>query len=196
MKLVENINKDELIKISKIVGEAFINNELFHEFGEIECRRPFVMKYMNEYVKCVYELKALYSNEDGTAFIGLSYSDKKKMIPQIKMIFTLLRIIPYKVNKRFLNHIKQISDGNKKYTVNTYLEVLFVCVSKEHQKEGKSKELVNFAKEMARKRRVPLLFDTDMEEYAKIYEHYGCKLYNKKTASNGVVRYNLVWNEF
>lgn len=44
-----------------------------------------------------------------------------------------------------------------------------------------------------RKERVPLLFDTDMERYAQIYQHYGCELYNQTLASNGVTRYSLVW---
>ena len=95
--------------------------------------------------------------------------------------------------KRFMKHVKEISKGNLQYSKNTYLEVLMVCVKKEFQGKGKTRELVTYAKEMANTRDVPLLFDTDMEAYAKIYRHYGCKLYNTISASNGVVRYNLVW---
>ena len=50
-----------------------------------------------------------------------------------------------------------------------------------------------FAKKYAKSEKVPLLFDTDMERYAQIYQHYGCELYNQTLASNGVTRYNLVW---
>lgn len=35
-----------------------------------------------------------------------------------------------------------------------------------------------------------------MEAYAKMYQHLGCKLYNTKTALNGVTRYNLVWKGY
>lgn len=193
MKLVENISKEELKNISKIVGEPFVNNELFHEFGSLEERKSLVLKYMEAYVKCTYNLNALYQNNDGNSYIGLIYSDQKSALPQIKMMFTLIRIIPFRIMKRFLKHVKEIADGNKEYTKNTYLEVLMVCVGKENQGQGKAKELVDFAKHMADKRNVPLLFDTDMEEYAKMYQHLGCKLYNIKSASNGVTRYNLVW---
>lgn len=68
-----------------------------------------------------------------------------------------------------------------------------VCVSKQVQGKGKARELVDFAKEMAKSRNVPLLFDTDMKDYSDMYQHFGCELYHKKTASNNVTRYNLVW---
>ncbi len=56
------------------------------------------------------------------------------------------------------------------------------------------KELVEFAKQKPVNRNVPLLFDTDMKDYAEMYQHLGCELYNTTTASNGVIRFNLVWN--
>lgn len=108
----------------------------------------------------------------------------------------IIQIIPFKVMKRFIKQIKAIADGNKEYTTSTYLEVLMVCVRKEYQGQGKAKELVDFAKEKASSRNVPLLFGTDMEAYAKMYQHLGCKLYNTKTALNGVTRYNLVWKGY
>lgn len=193
MKLVENISKQKLKEISNLIGEAFVTNELFHEFGTVEERKDLVMKYMDIYVKCVYESKSLYSSDDENAYIGLAYSDCKPMIPQLKMLVKLIFAIPYKINKKFLKHISQISDGNKKYTKLTHLEILMVCVKKECQGQGRARELVEFAKQKALERDVPLLFDTDMEEYADIYQHFGCKLYNETTADNGVTRYNLVW---
>ncbi|MPW25063.1 hypothetical protein GC105_04585 [Alkalibaculum sp. M08DMB] len=195
MKLLKNLKKQELNDISEIIGSSFLSNELFHEFGSIEERKDIVMKYMWAYVKCVYESNALYQNDDGTAYIGLTYSDRKAMGPQLKMLIKILRVVPFSTLKRFFNHIKQISDGNSKYTKNTYVEVLMVCVSEAHQGQGKIREMIEFAMDMARERNVPLLFDTDMEEYAKIYQHFGCELYNTNTASNGVTRYNLVWKE-
>ncbi|MGN1033291.1 MAG: GNAT family N-acetyltransferase [Intestinibacter sp.] len=193
MKLVENISKQKLKEISNLIGEAFVTNELFHEFGSVEERKDLVMKYMDIYVQCVYESKSLYSSDDEKAYIGLAYSDCKPIIPQLKMLAKLIFAIPYKINKKFLKHINQISDGNKKYTKSTYLEILMVCVKKECQGQGRARELVEFAKQKASERDVPLLFDTDMKEYADIYQHFGCKLYNKTTAGNGVTRYNLVW---
>ena len=45
-------------------------------------------------------------------------------------------------------------------------------------------------------RNVPLLFDTDMKDYSDMYQHFGCELYHKKTATNNVTRYNLVWEPY
>lgn len=195
MKLVENISKEELKRISGIIGEAFVTNELFHEFGSVDARRDLVLKYMDAYVTCVYESKALYQSDDGGAFIGLAYSDEKCLKPQLKMLFRILHVIPFRINRRFLNHIKQISNANKQFTKSTYLEILMVCVDKRYQGQGRARKLVDFAKEKAIKRNVPLLFDTDMEDYANMYQHMGCRLYNTVTATNGITRYNLVWNE-
>lgn len=193
MKLVEDISKKELYDIAELIGEAFVTNELFHEFGSIEERRSIVMRYMHIYVDCAYESKTLYSNEERTAFIGLAYSDEKAFVPQIKMLLRLLFSISFKKLKKLMKFANEIADGNKQYTKGVYLETLMVCVKKEEQGKSLTRELVNFAKEMATKRNVPLLFDTDMEQYASMYQHYGCELYHTKTACNGVTRYNLVW---
>ena len=40
MKLVVNLSEKELRKKKHIIGEAFVTNELFHEFGGIAERRP------------------------------------------------------------------------------------------------------------------------------------------------------------
>ena len=92
-------------------------------------------------------------------------------------------------------HIKQIADSNRAYAAKPHIDILFVCVDKEAQGKGYAGYLVEAAKKYAEKEKVPLLFDTDMERYAQIYQHYGCELYNQTLASNGVTRYNLVWKK-
>ena len=195
MKLVENVSKQELARIKEIIGEAFITNELFHEFGMVEERRELVLKYMGIYVDYVYETGALYQNVDGTAFIGLEYSDKQAVLPKLKMLCRLIFAIPFRVMKKYLGHVKQIKDGNGRYTNQPHLATLMVCVSKDNQGKGYARGLVDFAKRMALEKHVPLLFDTDMKNYAEMYQHMGCELYNTQTASNGVTRYNLVWKD-
>ena len=59
-----------------------------------------------------------------------------------------------------------------------HIDILFVCVDKEYQGKGYARHLVEVAKKYAEEESVPLLFDTDMERYAQIYQHYGCELYN------------------
>jgi hypothetical protein len=60
-------------------------------------------------------------------------------------------------------------------------------------RKGIATELINYAKEMSDSIGLPLLFDTDMEEYTKMYQHFGCELYNTVTADNGVTRYSLCY---
>ena len=196
MELLENISKQELNSIKELIGEAFVSNELFHEFGDIQSRKALVMKYMNVYVDYVYESNALYATSDRKAFIGLIYSDKQPIIPKVKMLFRIISLIPFSILKKYMNHVKQIANQNKKYSSEVHVDILFICVSKEYQGKGYARQLVDFAKKQAENRKVPLLLDTDMEKYAGIYQHYGCELYNKKTADNGVTRYNLVWKEY
>ena len=43
--MIENVSKSELAEIKKMIGEAFVTNELFHEFGDINDRKELVMKY-------------------------------------------------------------------------------------------------------------------------------------------------------
>lgn len=193
INLLDNVSKIQLNNIKQMVGNAFVTNELFHEFGTIEERKELVIKYMDIYTDYVYESKALYASEDNKAVIGFVHSKKTTIVPQLKMLVRLLKVIPYKTLKKYLSHIKQIADSNKLYASKPHIDILFVCVDTEYQGKGYAKYLIEFAKKYADKENVPLLFDTDMEKYAQIYQHYGCELYNHTTASNGVTRYNLVW---
>ena len=195
MELVENISKEELADIKQLIGTAFVTNELFHEFGEGEERRRLVMRYMDSYVEYVYETKSLFRNEAGTAYIGVCYSKEEKILPQLKMLYRIIRSIPFSVLRKMMKQVGDNTKGNRFYTKNPYIEILMVCVAREAQGKGHARELVDFAKEMSRRYRCPLLFDTDMKEYAEIYQHYVCRLYHQCTAANGVTRYNLVWKE-
>ncbi len=195
IKLLKDVSKSELAEIKKMVGEAFVTNELFHEFGNINDRKELVMKYMDIYTDYVYESKALYVTEDHKGVVGFIHSKKAPVYPQIKMLFRLLKVIPFKILKKYMSHIKQISDSNKQYAVKPHIDILFVCVDKEYQGKGYVRYLVEAAKKYAESEKVSLLIDTDMDRYAQIYQHYGCELYNQTLASNGVTRYNLVWKK-
>ena len=193
--LIDNVSKSELDAIKKMIGEAFITNELFHEFGDINDRKELVMKYMDIYTDYVYESKALYATKDHKGVVGFIHSKKAPVYPQIKMLFRLLKAIPFKTLKKYMSHIRKISDSNKQYAAKPHIDILFVCVDREYQGKGYARCLVETAKKYAQSEKVPLLFDTDMERYAQIYQHYGCKLYNQTLADNGVTRYNLVWRK-
>lgn len=193
MRLVENTSKEEINRIEVLIGEAFVSNELFHELGDINERHDFVMKYMKYYVDCTIESRALYENNAGTAFIGVQYSEDKKLFPQLKMLVRMLFGFPMSKIKRFMGHVNQIAKSNERYSKKPHIEILMVCVDKKHQGEGLAKELVDFAKNMAIEKNVPILFDTDMKSYSDMYQHMGCELYNTVTATNGVTRYSLIW---
>jgi len=194
MKRVVNVSKKELQEIKAIIGEAFISNELFHEFGDVELRRVSVLAYMDAYVQCVYESGLLYRTEDKKGYIGLAFTGEERFFPKIKMLGKMLVRIPFGKLKRLLHYVRKISNGNEQYRKQPHIDVLLVCVDKKHQGEGIARKLVEYAKERAQEEGVPLLFDTDMEDYAKMYQHMGCTLYNTITADNGVTRYNLVWD--
>ncbi len=59
ISLVENLTYDELDKIKRQIGKAFVTNELFHNWGSYEQRADTVMTYISIYVDCVYKSKAL-----------------------------------------------------------------------------------------------------------------------------------------
>ncbi len=194
ISLVENLTDDELDKIKRQIGKAFVTNELFHNWGSYEQRADTVMTYISNYVDCVYKSKALYSNKERTGFIGLQNSQNALIMPQLKMLFRMLCKIKFSKLRSLMSFINQIKSGNEKYSKSHHLEILMVCVDESHQGKGIATELVAFAKKQSDELGLPLLFDTDMEAYAEMYQHLGCELYNEKTADNGVTRYNLVYN--
>ncbi|MBO4866958.1 MAG: GNAT family N-acetyltransferase [Ruminococcus sp.] len=193
MKLAEDLTEIQLRKIRYVIGDAFVSNELFHEFGSIEERRQLVLKYMAAYVDHVYETSSLYMTDDGLGYIGLQFSGDKFALSQMKMLWRIFLRLPFSKLKPMLGHIKQIADENRKYAKDPHIDMLMVAVEKRAQGKGYATKLILFAQDMAKKKGVPLLADTDMKSYAEMYQHLGFELYNTKNASNGVTRYNLVW---
>ena len=190
---VEMLTNAQLEHIRQIVGEAFVTNELFHNWGTEEERRNDVLKYMGIYVDYVYRAGELYANENMTGFIGLEDSYHKPVWPQIRMIFRMLVKIRLSKVKSLLAFAKQISVSNERYAKQRHFEALMVCVDKNQQGKGIASELVRFAKEKADMEGIPLLFDTDMKAYAEMYQHFGCELYNSVKVDNGVTRYSLCY---
>ena len=190
---VKDLTDEQLTAVKKMIGEAFVTNELFHNWGTVDERREDVMKYMAIYVDYVYRSGALYSNEELTAFIGLEDPSEAPVGPRLKMILKLMTSIKFSKIKSLLKFVKQIEGSNARYAKKPHIDALMVCVDKEHQGEGLATELIEFAKATASLKGVPLLFDTDMKEYSDMYEHFGCELYNKVTADNGVTRYSLCY---
>lgn len=176
IRKVENISQEQLEKIWKTIGEAFASNELFHNWGSETERRGDVLKYMSVYVDYVYGAGELYANEAMTGFIGLEDSAHAPVFPRIRMILRLFRAIPYKRIKSFLHFANQVSRSNEKYAKQRHLDALMVCVDKEYQGKGIASELISFAKKKADELGIPLLFDTDMKDYADMYQHFGCEL--------------------
>ncbi len=195
IRKVETIAAEQLEKIRKTIGEAFVSNELFHNWGTEEERRDAVLQYMSIYVDYAYRTGELYANEDMTGFIGLEDSAHAPVFPRILMILRLLTELPYSRVKSLLQYIKQIDRSNERYAKQRHLDALLVCVDRAHQGQGIASELIRFAKEEADRLGVPLLFDTDREDYAKMYRHFGCEQYNTVTADNGVTRYSLCYRK-
>ena len=193
IRKVDNISEEQLERIRRTVGEAFVVNELFHNWGTMDERREDVMKYMALYVDYVYQAGELYANEEFTGFIGLEDSGNAHKLPQIKMLFKMLMTIRFSKLKSLVGFAKQVGTSNKRYAKQRHLDALMVCVGKKHQGRGIASELVQYAKNMADELGVPLLFDTDMKAYADMYQHFGCELYNTITADNGVTRYSLCY---
>lgn len=190
---VENITEEQLEKIRVLVGDAFVTNELFHNWGTVSERREDVMKYMALYVDCVYHSGGLYANENFTGFIGLEDSGNAHKLPKIKMLLKMLTNIKFSKIKSLVGFAKQIGRSNEKYAKQRHLDVLMVCVDKDCQGRGIASELVTYAKNMSDELHIPILFDTDMKPYAQMYQHLGCELYNSVTADNGVTRYSLCY---
>ena len=192
---VNNLTDEQIDKIRKMIGEAFVSNELFHNWGTEEERREDVLKYMSLYVDYVYQAGELYSNDEMTGFIGLEDSGNKPVWPQIIMLFKMLTKIKYFRIKSLMNFVKQISKANDNYSKMRHIDALMVCVDKNCQGQGIASELIRYAQNMADETGVPLLFDTDMKPYAEMYQHFGCEMYNTVTADNGVTRYCLCYKK-
>ena len=192
---VENLSAEQLERIRKNIGEAFVSNELFHNWGSEGERHDLVLQYMSIYVDYVYRAGELYANEDLTGFIGLEDSAHAPILLRLRMILKMLTTLPYQKIKSLLRFVKQISRSNERYAKQRHLDALLVCVDQAHRGKGIAAALICFAKEKAEEQGIPLLFDTDMKDYADMYRHFGCELYHTVTADNGVTRYSLCYHK-
>lgn len=191
---LKNITPKQLNNISNIIGEAFVSNEMFRNWGAIEERHDDVITYMTIYVDYVYHADELYANEDMTGFIGLEDTARKPILLRLKMLFRMIIRLPFSRIRSLISFVKQIDKADNLFVNKRHIDTLMVCVKKDHQGQGIATELVEFAKRKAKINKIPLLFHTDMPSYAKMYEHLGCRLYNEVTADNGVTRYCLCYN--
>lgn len=190
---VEHISDEQLRTIRQTIGEAFVSNELFHNWGNVDERKNDVIKYMSIYVDYVYQAGELYANEDLTGFIGLEDSAKKTVMLQIKMLLKMLIRLRFTRLRSLMAFAGQIRKSNVSYAKQRHYETLLVCIHKAYQGKGLATELITFAKKKADAAGIPLIFDTDMEKYARMYQYLGCDLYNTVTADNGVTRYSLCY---
>ena len=192
---INKLSNLELTLIKDIIAEAFVSNELFHSWGTMEERYEDVVKYMRIFVTYVYKSKQLYANDTYTAFIALEDSKKQKKFLKLMMLIKMIFSIKWKKIKKILNFANEVSSANQKYSKYRHLDCQMLCVKAGYQGMGLARELVDFAKYSAEKMNIPLLVDTDMKEYKEMYEHLGLYCYNRKTAHNGVTRYNLVYKK-
>ena len=193
---IQKLSKIELKVIKGIIGEAFVSNELFHNWGSEKERYEDVMKYMDAYVQYVYKSKQLYANDAYIAFIGIEDSRHPHRFRKLMMLIKMIFKIKYSRLKMILNYANQISSSNQKYSKKAHLECAMLCVKKDYQKMGYASELIEFAIRQAQKEKIPMLFDTDVKEYKEMYEHFGITCYNQIKANNGVTRYSLVYKPF
>ena len=192
---VETLTEQQLERIRKVIGEAFVSNGLFHNWGTKAERHDDVLRYMATYVAYVYQAGELYTNGNMTGFIGLEDSGSAPVMPRIKMLIRMLVSVRFSKIRSLMSFVRQISRSNAQYARQRHLDALMVCVDPDHQGKGIASELIRFAKEQADAKGIPLLFDTDMKAYAEMYQHFGCELYNTVTADNGVTRYSLVYRK-
>ena len=193
---IQKLTKIELKVIKGIIAEAFVPNELFHNWGSAKLRHEDVIKYMDAYVDYVYKSKQLYANDALIGFIGIEDSRHPHKFRKLGMLVKMIFKIKWSRLKKILNYANEISASNQKYSKKPHLECAMLCVKTDYQGMGYASELIRFALSYAKKENIPMLFDTDVKRYKEMYEHFGIVCYNQVRAKNGVTRYSLVYKDF
>ena len=149
---VEKITDGQLQQISRLIGEAFVTNDLFLNWGSVSQRHDDVLKYMEIYVDYTYRTGELYANEDLSGFIGLEDTGSLPVFPRLKMIARLFRAFGWKKVQSLLGFVRQISRSNALYARQRHLDVLMVCVDPKHQGKGIATEL-SFSQRIRQRRK-------------------------------------------
>lgn len=201
---VENLTKEELVRIGSAIGDSFYE----HEYGksangvqekglaELVGSRERMRKYMTACLIAGYESGGLYTtSENHEGYIVVLTPDTKMGIGT--SLGMVCRIIGSVGLGSALRMVKQMRKGGISYEDELkkkkvkYAFLGMLVVRNEYKGQGYMRKLMEMLYEIADEKHLPIVFDTDAKNKADKYVHLGMTLAKTRDMGNGVILYDL-----
>ncbi|MCM1508064.1 MAG: GNAT family N-acetyltransferase [Ruminococcus flavefaciens] len=201
---VENLTKEELNQIGKTIGDSFYEHKYGKTTNSIKEKglsrlvgsREKMREYMTACLMAGYESGTLYttSKKHEGYIIVFSPENKMKLGAGLRMICRIIRSMGLGGAFRMVKQMKKggtsYEDELKKKKIK-YVNLFMLVVMNEYKGQGYMRKLMEMLYEIADKKHLPVVFDTDAENKVEKYVHLGMTLVRKRDTGNGTILYDL-----
>lgn len=188
---MENVSAAVVTKLGEEIGRAFMAEEgcLAENFTLDEG-----IQYFRTLTELYYETGCLYTTS--VNYEGFAAYWRKQNRPRItfmlKMIYRLLKRLPFSTLIRLIKSLKGWKDYEEKYKKERdYVSVSMVVVLKEYQGKGFMRKVLEDPFVLAESRNIPCILDTDSTLKAEKYIRYGMKVVSQKQMTGKNIMYTM-----
>ena len=202
MKRVTGLSKAEVEKISHHVADAFYEykyNESDQGLIKYIKSREDMFTYMNAIVQAAYKAGLLYTTSDkheGYYMLSGEGVGRVGFLDGMKMIMAEKKALGGLANmKEFIKTC--FSDGK---TIESrmmkakkkYIKIEMLAVRPKYQGKGYMRQILENVYQLADKKGVPVILDTDDKDKCQRYEHLGMALDRVRNCGEGFHMYDLI----
>ncbi len=199
---LKGLDEAEIKEITEQITDAFYDypyNGIDEGLIKYMPTREDAYTYFGAIVQAAHNSNILYTtSERMEGFLVLTGDGENtiKFVDGMKMIFA---------EKRALGGIKKMKEfisacfceggsleTRMKKAKRKFLKIEMLVVRKEFQKKGFMKQMMNYAYQLAEKRGVAVILDTDDKDKSDRYQHLGMKLDRVRSKVEGLHIYDLI----
>ena len=195
-------NKEEVVNISKQIADAFYNYKYNEDdLGLVKYikSKEDMFTYMNAITQAAYNSGLLFTTSDkreGYLMLSGEGAGAVRFVDGIKMIMAEKKALGGFSNmKKFIKAC--FAEGS---TIETkmrkakrkFIRIEMLVVRPEYQGQGHMRKMLEDVYEIAEKKGIPVILDTDDKDKAARYEHLGMKLDRVRNCGERFHMYDLI----
>ncbi|MBR6873429.1 MAG: GNAT family N-acetyltransferase [Ruminococcus sp.] len=201
MKKIKSLPESKLNEISSLIGASFWDYPYEAGEGGLKAFLP-TRKAMDEYMKALVvagiESCTFFSTDGGEGYILIT--DSQGAHPNLRSTVKMIRGMKKAIGgwRKLFRFLKQTGVGDEtlesrmKKQKKPYIKVEMLIVTKEFQRQGYMRKLVEFAFSMADKKGCACILDTDAKGKCDRYIHLGMRLERTRQTA-GFKLYDLIY---
>ena len=183
-----NIKEEDHFFYKKLITERFLNNPRMSLLFSKE-KKDFnkkVFRLINYCFSIAVKQKGVYvSNNKKTIVLFYEQEKFKKSLDDYIRFFNVIKSISFFKLKRVLKNEKEVKEHKLK--LNNYIYVWFIAQDKNYKKLDGLVEINKMLFDLARKRKLPILFETSDYRLLNFYKKAGFDIYNQMVREGEII---------